>query len=255
MSAFTIIIPARYGSSRLPGKPLLDIAGKPMIAHVYDRARESLAKRIYVATDDARIAEAVEGFGGSVLMTRADHPSGTDRLAECADTLELDDDEIVVNVQGDEPMLPAELISQVANNLAANPQAGIATLCERIHDRETLFNPNAVKVVKNEAGMALYFSRAPIPWARDYFADADAGLPPTYDFYRHIGIYAYRVGFLRDYVTWGSCPLEGIESLEQLRAMWRGVPIHVDVAAKAPPAGVDTEADLQRVRAVMAKSS
>ncbi|OZG73453.1 3-deoxy-manno-octulosonate cytidylyltransferase [Hahella sp. CCB-MM4] len=253
MTDFTVIIPARYASTRLPGKPLLDIAGKPMVQHVYHRAQESNASEIYVATDDGKIEEAVKQFGGQCIMTSSNHPSGTDRLAECARILGLDDDHIIVNVQGDEPLLPAELINLVAENLAHQTEAGIATLCEKIHDRGALFNPNVVKVVKNEAGMAMYFSRAPIPWARDFFAENTEGLAPSMDCYRHIGIYAYRVGFLRSYVNWGTSPIETIEALEQLRALWHGVSIHVDVVKKTPPAGVDTPEDLERVRAILAK--
>ena len=254
MSPYTVIIPARYASTRLPGKPLLDIGGKPMVEHVFRRAQKSKATSIYVATDDLRINGVLEGGSIPCLMTSPNHPSGTDRLAECAEQLDLDDDQILVNVQGDEPLIPPELIDRVAKNLASNPEAGIATLCEKIHDRATLNNPNAVKVIKNEAGMALYFSRAPIPWARDFFAQNPQGLPETYDYYRHIGIYAYRVGFLHDYVNWGSCMLEKIEALEQLRAMWHGVQIHVDVVTKAPPPGVDTQEDLDRVREILKES-
>lgn len=251
MTRFTVIIPARYASSRLPGKPLVPIAGKPMIRLVVDRANESNAASIYVATDDDRISEVLQAADIPCLMTSAQHPSGTDRLAECASQLDLDDDDIVVNVQGDEPLIPAALINQVAENLASYPEAGIATLCEKIHDRDTLMNPNVVKVVKDEAGMALYFSRAPIPWARDFFVHNRVGLPETDDYYRHIGIYAYRVGFLHDYVNWGSCMLEKIEALEQLRALWHGVKIHVHVVTEAPPPGIDTEADLERVRKML----
>lgn len=254
MSPFTVVIPARYASTRLPGKPLLDIGGKPMIQHVFERAAESLASNIYVATDDGRVGKVLAEAGIPWLMTSSKHPSGTDRLAECAVQLDLDDEQIVVNVQGDEPLIPAELINQVADNLAMHPQAGMATLCEKIHSRDTLMNPNVVKVVKDEAGMALYFSRAPIPWARDYFAQASEGLPEAFDYYRHIGIYAYRVGFLRDYVNWGSCMLEKTESLEQLRAILHGVGIHVHVVTTTPPPGVDTEADLERVRRILQES-
>lgn len=255
--SFSVIIPARYASTRLPGKPLQDIHGKPMVQHVFERAMESQAARCHVATDDQRIFDAVVGFGGNALMTLSSHPSGTDRLAECANQLELDDSDIIVNVQGDEPLLPADLINLVADNLARNEGAGIATLAERIHDSATLFNPNAVKVVMDEAGMALYFSRAPIPWARDHFAKdgfsaGDQGFPDNFDYYRHIGIYAYRVGFLRDYVSWGASMLEQIESLEQLRALWHGVKIHVGVVKQAPPPGVDTPEDLETVRKMLA---
>jgi len=251
MVNFTAVIPARYASSRLPAKPLLDIEGSTMIQHVFNRAAESNAEHIYVATDDQRIAKVLEKVSIPYLMTSVDHPSGTDRLAECARLLDLDDDRIIVNVQGDEPLLPPALINQVAENLAMHPDAGISTLCEKIHDRATLMNPNAVKVIMNEAGMALYFSRAPVPWAREHFAGQSSGLPETYDYYRHIGIYAYKVGFLHDYVNWGSCMLEKIECLEQLRAMWHGVPIHVQVVTEAPPPGVDTPEDLERVRGII----
>lgn len=248
---FVVVIPARYASTRLPGKPLQDIAGKPMIRHVWEQARKSAASRVVVATDDARIVEACQAFGAEVLLTAASHNSGTDRLAEVATLLGLADDAIVVNVQGDEPLIPPAIIDQVAVNLAAHPEAGIATLAEPIQEAAQLFNPNVVKVVSDASGLALTFSRAPLPWARDAFAATRDVLPAGVPFRRHIGIYAYRAGFLHDFVAWGPCWLEDGECLEQLRALWHGVRIHVADALEAPPAGVDTVEDLQRVRQLL----
>ncbi|MCQ9395144.1 3-deoxy-manno-octulosonate cytidylyltransferase [Pseudomonas viridiflava] len=248
---FTVVIPARYGSSRFPGKPLKLIAGKPMVQLVWEQARKSNAQRVVVATDDARIFEACQAFGAEVLMTRDDHNSGTDRLAEVATQLGLAADAIVVNVQGDEPMIPPAVIDQVASNLAAHPEAGISTLAEPIDDVAALFNPNVVKVSSDINGLALTFSRAPLPWARDALAANRDELPAGVPFRRHIGIYAYRAGFLHDFVSWGPCMLENTENLEQLRALWNGVRIHVADALEAPPAGVDTPEDLERVRRLL----
>ncbi|WP_313512934.1 3-deoxy-manno-octulosonate cytidylyltransferase [Pseudomonas sp.] len=248
---FTVVIPARYASSRLPGKPLQDIAGKPMVRHVWEQARKSSAQRVVIATDDERIVSACRAFGAEVLLTRADLNSGTDRLAEVAVQLGLADDAIVVNVQGDEPLIPPLIIDQVAGNLAAHPEAGIATLAEPIEDVASLFNANVVKVVSDLDGLALTFSRAPLPWARDAFAASREQLPEGIPYRRHIGIYAYRAGFLFDFVAWGPCWLESAESLEQLRALWHGVRIHVGDALEAPPTGVDTPEDLQRVRLLL----
>ena len=250
-TAFTVVIPARYASSRLPGKPLQDIAGKPMVQHVWEQACKSSAQRVVVATDDVRIVEACRGFGAEVLLTRVEHNSGTDRLAEVAAALGLAPEAIVVNVQGDEPLIPPAIIDQVADNLAVNPQAAIATLAEPIEDAATLFNPNVVKVVSDMSGLALTFSRAPLPWARDAFAVDRDRLPANVPYRRHIGIYAYRAQFLHDFVTWGPCWLEDGECLEQLRALWHGVRIHVADALQAPPAGVDTQDDLDRVRRLL----
>ncbi|MBP0944129.1 3-deoxy-manno-octulosonate cytidylyltransferase [Pseudomonas alliivorans] len=248
---FTVVIPARYGSSRFPGKPLKVIAGKPMVQLVWEQARKSNAQRVVVATDDARIFEACQAFGAEVLMTRDDHNSGTDRLAEVATQLGLAADAIVVNVQGDEPMIPPAVIDQVASNLAAHPEAGISTLAEPIDDVAALFNPNVVKVSSDINGLALTFSRAPLPWARDALAVNRDELPAGVPYRRHIGIYAYRAGFLHDFVGWGSCQLENTENLEQLRALWNGVRIHVADALEALPAGVDTPEDLERVRRLL----
>ncbi|MGH8347243.1 MAG: 3-deoxy-manno-octulosonate cytidylyltransferase [Pseudomonas sp.] len=250
-TAFTVVIPSRYASTRLPGKPLLLIAGKPMIQHVWEQASKSSAERVVVATDDARIVEACNGFGAEVVLTREDHNSGTDRLAEVAMKLGLAPDAIVVNVQGDEPLIPPGVIDQVAANLAAHAEARMATLAEPIEDVDTLFNPNVVKVVSDLNGLALTFSRSTLPWARDAFAVSREQLPQGVPYRRHIGIYAYRAGFLQDFVSWGPCWLENTESLEQLRALWHGVRIHVDDALIAPPAGVDTVEDLERVRRLL----
>ncbi|WP_439888157.1 3-deoxy-manno-octulosonate cytidylyltransferase [Pseudomonas sp. MBLB4123] len=250
-TAFTVVIPARYASSRLPGKPLQQIAGKPMIQHVWEQACKSGAQQVVVATDDARIVEACRGFGAAVQLTRPDHNSGTDRLAEVASALGLAADAIVVNVQGDEPLIPPAIIDQVAANLAANPQAAIATLAEPIDEVSALFNPNVVKVASDASGLALTFSRAPLPWARDAFAVDRQQLPAGVPYRRHIGIYAYRAQFLHDFVAWGPCWLENTECLEQLRALWHGVRIHVADALQAPPAGVDTADDLERVRRLL----
>lgn len=249
--AFTVVIPARFASTRLPGKPLQMIAGKPMVQHVWEQARKSAAQRVVIATDDARIVEACQAFGGEVVMTRVDHNSGTDRLAEVATQLGLAPDAIVVNVQGDEPLIPPSVIDQVAANLTAHAEAGMATLAEPIEDLETLFNTNVVKVVSDLNGLALTFSRATLPWARDQFAKSQTQMPEGVPYRRHIGIYAYRAGFLHDFVSWGPCWLEDTECLEQLRALWHGVRIHVADALIAPPAGVDTLEDLERVRRLL----
>lgn len=252
--SFTVVIPARYASTRFPGKPLAELAGKPMIEHVYLRACESEASRVVVATDDERIASVAEGFGAEVVMTSADHPSGTDRLQEVTSKLGFYADEIVVNVQGDEPLIPAKIINQVAHNLAARPEAAISTLAEPIDSVEALMNPNVVKVVTDREGMALYFSRAAIAWPRDAMLHAKGQLtelPDSFNWRRHIGMYAYRVRFLNDYVSWAPAPIETCESLEQLRALWNGARIHVDNALIAPPTGVDTPEDLERLRALM----
>lgn len=253
--SYTVVIPARYGSTRLPGKPLADIAGKPMVRHVYERACESGADRVVVATDDERIVTACRRFGAEVLLTSADHPSGTDRLQEVASRLKLPDDARLINVQGDEPLLPAALIDQVAEALEQFPQAAIATLCEPVTRPEELFNPNVVKVVRDYEGFAHYFSRSPMPWDRDHWqASAVPGtLAEGYQAWRHIGIYGYRAGLLHRFVTWPPAPLELTESLEQLRALQNGARIHVSEACVAPPAGVDTPEDLERLRALMHK--
>lgn len=248
---FKVAIPARYASSRLPGKPLRTIGGLPMIQHVHDRAKESGAGEVVIATDDERIAETAAGFGAQVRMTSLDHQSGTERLAELAGIMGWTEDTIVVNVQGDEPFMPPALIRQVAADLAQHRDAGIATLCTPIISAHELFDPNAVKVVCDARGYALYFSRAPIPWDREAFARSTQELPGGSLHFRHIGLYAYRVGFLNEYRRLPPCALERTEMLEQLRALAHGVRIHVTEAADAPGVGVDTEADLARAEEAM----
>ncbi|WP_159564559.1 3-deoxy-manno-octulosonate cytidylyltransferase [Budvicia diplopodorum] len=243
--SFVAIIPARFASTRLPGKPLADIAGKPMVVHVMERAIQSGASRVIVATDHLDVKAAVERAGGEVCLTSPDHNSGTERLAEVIEHYKFSDDQIIVNVQGDEPLIPPVIISQVANNLAG-AEAGMATLAVPLTSVEEAFNPNAVKVVIDRNGYALYFSRATIPWERNRFA---VSCDEIGDFYlRHIGIYAYRAGFIRRYIEWAPSKLEQIEMLEQLRVLWYGEKIHVDVAKAIPSVGVDTDEDLARVR-------
>ena len=253
--AYTIVIPARYGSTRLPGKPLLDIFGKPMLERVWEQANNSGAERVVIATDDARVFDVAQGFGAEVAMTSVDHPSGTDRLQQVAEQLQLPADHIVVNVQGDEPLIPPTVIDQVALNLERHTEASVATLCEEIVTVKDLRNTNIVKVVCDAQGMALYFSRAPIPWPRDAFAEASDVMPATGKWYRHIGIYAYRTGFLHDYVRWEPAPGERLEQLEQLRALNQGVSIHVEQAIEPVPGGVDTEEDLMLVRGLFQGTS
>ena len=249
---FSVIIPARFASTRLPGKPLLDIAGKPMIQHVWERASESAASRVIIATDAEIVRRACQDFGAEVCMTSEAHQSGTDRLQEVVQIAGLSEDEIVVNVQGDEPLIPPAVIDQVAANLAARPDQRMATLAEPIDSLEVLRNPNVVKVARAADGFALYFSRACVPWARDEFAAQPDVLPPGIPFWRHIGIYAYRVSLLNDFVSWPMGQLESVEKLEQLRAMEHGVRIHVDASSETIPGGVDTQADLDKVRAIIA---
>ena len=251
---FTVLIPARYASSRLPGKALADIGGKPMVVRVADCARASGAGAVWIATDDARIVAAAREHGCDALLTRADHASGTDRLAEAAATLGLTDDEIVVNVQGDEPLMPPELVGRLAHALAQRTTASMATACVPITDPEKLRNPNVVKVVCDHSGYALYFSRSPIPYARDAVAAGGpaAVLPDGLPAYHHLGIYAYRAGFLRAYAKLAPAPIERFEALEQLRALWHGHRIAVIVAEAELPPGVDTPEDLERTRRLFA---
>lgn len=251
MPTFKVVIPARYASSRLPGKPLRLLLGKPMIEHVYRRAQESGAEQVVIATDDARIEQVAGVFGAEVVLTSPDHPSGTDRLAEVIDQLKWPDDTIVVNVQGDEPLMPAALVRQVANNLAVHTDVAIATLGTPIKDAAEFFNPNVVKLVADRNGRALYFSRAPIPWDRDGFAQSRDRLPAGIPHRRHLGLYAYRGSFLRAYRHLEPAPLERTEMLEQLRALWHGYRIHVADAETLPGPGVDTEDDVAKVEALL----
>jgi len=246
-TGFKVVIPARYGSTRLPGKPLLDIAGKPMIVHVCQRALEADAEQVVVATDDQRIFDAVSDLGLQAVMTDSNHQSGTERIAEVARILGWRDDEIVVNLQGDEPLIPPAYIRDAAQALAGQTQAGIATLAAKIVEADEIFNPNAVKVVLDKAGYALYFSRAPIPWNRATFPDNHDPAVSTLPHLRHIGMYAYTVGFLQRYCSWSASPLESVEALEQLRILWHGEKVRVEIVDKTPEAGVDTEEDLRRV--------
>jgi 3-deoxy-manno-octulosonate cytidylyltransferase (CMP-KDO synthetase) len=250
--SFIVAIPARYGSTRLAGKPLLPIAGEPMILHVARRALAAGARDVVVATDDQRIADALRDSGVRVAMTRADHASGSDRLAECAEQLAWPDDAIVVNLQGDEPLAPASGIRAVA--AALDGGAPMATLATAVTSAEELFNPNCVKVVGSGDGHALYFSRAPLPWARDAFAQSRERLPDGVTFLRHIGIYAYRAGFLRQFAKLAPTPLERAESLEQLRALEHGHRIALRIAPEPFPAGVDTVEDLQRVQRILSEN-
>ena len=245
---FHVVIPARFASTRLPGKPLADIAGQPMVVRVATAARRAKADGVWVATDDERIAAAVRHHGFDAVMTRADHASGTDRIAEVADQLSWDDADIVVNVQGDEPLLDPTLIEAVAAALRGDPDAAMATAAHPLRTAAEFFNPNVVKVVCDVRGRALYFSRAPIPWDRDHFADGRDALPSDFPAQRHIGLYAYRVSFLRRFGQLAACPLERFEALEQLRALWHGYPIQVVSIDHPPAAGVDTPEDLERVR-------
>jgi 3-deoxy-manno-octulosonate cytidylyltransferase (CMP-KDO synthetase) len=251
VTAFKVVIPARFASSRLPGKPLVPLAGRPMVLHVAERAAEAGAEEVIVATDDPRIAETVTRAGFAVGMTASHHPSGTDRIAEVVRRHGWPDDSVVVNLQGDEPLMPPSLIRQVAADLASHSRAVIATLATPILDRDILFDPHAVKVVRDAAGYACYFSRAPIPWHRDEFLRDTTRLPAGVDFLRHIGLYAYRAGFVQRFVDWPPAPLEAAESLEQLRALWHGEPIHVSIVAEPPGHGVDTPDDVRRVEQIL----
>jgi len=244
--SFTVIIPARLASTRLPNKPLADLGGKPMVVRVAERARESGASRIIVATDAPSILEACALHGIEACMTRADHPSGTDRIAEVAQTLGLPPEEVVVNLQGDEPLIDPALLAACAALVGQG--VPMATCAHPIHEVAEVFNPNIVKVVLDKAGRALYFSRATIPWHRDAFAASQDSLPAGYAPLRHIGLYAYSNAFLQAYPALEASPLETIEALEQLRVLWHGVPIAVHVTGSAPPGGVDTPDDLERVR-------
>jgi len=249
--AFSVVIPARFQSSRLPGKPLMDLGGLSMLERVYQQACKSGASQVYIATDHLDIMNHAKGFCDHVIMTREDHLTGTDRLQEVVEHLGLPDDHIVVNVQGDEPLIPPKLIDQVANNLQLFSNASIATLAEQVNDVEQVFDPNAVKLVRNAANMAMYFSRAPLPWDRSW-GEAQSNVLQSDVYLRHIGLYAYRVGFLHRYVTWSQAEYESLESLEQLRALHHGEGIHVDLAPQGMPGGVDTPEDLARMREFLA---
>ncbi|MBI2314127.1 MAG: 3-deoxy-manno-octulosonate cytidylyltransferase [Betaproteobacteria bacterium] len=253
MTEFVVVIPARHASTRLPGKPLADIGGKPMVVRVAEQAAAAGAREVWIATDHREIADTATAHGFKACMTRSDHASGTDRLAEVTATRGWPDSAIVVNVQGDEPLIAPKLIREMAQDLDGRADAMISTACYPIRDRATLFNPNVVKVALDREGYALYFSRAPIPYARDAFATGNDTWPDGHPAYRHIGIYAYRVGFLKSYATLAPAPLERAESLEQLRALWHGHRIHVRVTNHEPAPGVDTREDLDAVRRQFAR--
>ena len=246
--SFTVVIPARYASTRFPGKPLIDLQGKPMVVRVAERAAKSSAAAVVVATDDQRIADACMRAGVRVAMTRSDHATGTDRLSEVVTQLGLNDDAVVVNVQGDEPLIPSFVIDQVAALLQQQPSAAMATLCHPIHDVPDAINANVVKCVLNEAGEAIYFSRAPIPFARDAWAAGMNGMPAGLPMYRHIGLYAYRASFLRKFPLLPVPAMERFEALEQLRALAHGYRIAAAVIDAPLPPGIDTPEDYQRLR-------
>ncbi len=250
--SFKVVIPARHASSRLPGKPLLDIGGQPMVAHVWQRAIDSGAEQVIIATDDERIAQAARDFGAEAVMTSADHATGTDRIAEAARLMAWPADTIVVNVQGDEPLLEPSLITQLAMDMASHERAAMTTIATPIHDASELFDPHVVKTVLDDQGYALYFSRAPIPWQRDGFDAKRPVLPEDTPFYRHIGLYAYRESFLQRYASMTPSALERAEALEQLRALSHGEAIHVSITQHPPSHGVDTAEDLERVRRLVA---
>ncbi|MBU0620886.1 MAG: 3-deoxy-manno-octulosonate cytidylyltransferase [Gammaproteobacteria bacterium] len=254
MFPFKVVIPARFASTRLPGKPLLDICGKPMVIRVAEQAAQSGAQQIIIATDHQPIITAAEEHGFQACMTRADHTSGTDRIAEVVKQQGWSDDTIVVNVQGDEPLIPPQLIRAVAQHLHEHPECAIATACHAIHDDASMRNPNIVKVVLDKNANALYFSRAPIPWPRDAYAKNEP-LPHDIEVLRHVGIYAYRASFLRDFEKLAPAEMEKIESLEQLRALYHGYKIGVFKTDQAPPSGVDTELDLGITRRLFTETS
>lgn len=247
MNDFKIVIPSRYASSRFPAKPLVDLCGKPLVQHVYDCACKTGADTVVIATDDKRIADVAEKFGANVCMTSANHASGTDRIVEVAEKMGWKDEDVVVNLQGDEPLTPEKIIVQVANNLHANPDAVCATLSAALSSRDEITNPNVVKVVADKNGFAMYFSRADIPYDRDQTIPVD----DLSEYQRHIGIYAYRVGFLKEYTQMPVCTLEKHEALEQLRILWNGKKIHVAEAIELPGHGVDTPEDLEQVKAIL----
>ena len=251
---FTVIIPARYASTRLPGKSLLDLCGKPVVQHVYERGIASGAPRVVIATDDARIESVARTFGAEVVMTSPDHTSGTERIAEVANLLQLGDRDIVVNLQGDEPMMPGAVVRQVAQLLTSGAECVMATVFERIMQAHDVFDPNIVKVVVDANGRAVYFSRAPIPWSRSHFSSSgSAAWPLPHPYLRHVGLYAYRVSFLRQYTQLSPCDLERTEALEQLRVLHHGHAIAVAEACAPTGIGIDTADDLARVQRLMSR--
>lgn len=252
MNDYKIVIPARYASSRLPGKPLIELAGKPMIQHVYERAVETGIEDIVIATDNDRIKAVASAFGADVMMTSPDHDNGTERIAEVVQARGWSDDTVVVNLQGDEPLIPRSLIATTAQSLIDHPQAGMSSVCTALDADRDVFDPNVVKVVLDRLGFAMYFSRASIPWDRDSYRDQPGVKTARMPVYRHIGMYGYRVSFLNEYSQMEPCALENTECLEQLRALWYGVRIHMAVIDQAPGHGVDTPDDVARVEKAIA---
>ena len=250
---FHVVIPARYDSSRLPGKVLMDIAGKTMLQRVYEQAISSGAESVAIATDNEQVAQVAEAFGATVCMTSYRHASGTERLSEAVEALQFDGSEIVVCLQADEPLVPPEFIRLAAESLAEHPNVKVSSLCQKITNPDDIFNRNVVKVILNRRNHAMYFTRASAPWDREKFGVVDDDLAPSPVHYKHIGLYAYRVGFLQDYINWSPSPLEKIELLEQLRILWHGGRIHMSVVSKSMPHGDDTEEDLLAVRALFDK--
>lgn len=250
---FVVVIPARFASTRLPGKPLRELAGKPLIQHVFERALESGARTVMVATDDERVAEVAQRFGALAMLTDPQHTSGSERIAEVVTREAWSLERVVVNLQGDEPFMPASMIRCVAADLLQRPEVPMSTLGVPLHEVRDLFDPNVVKLIRDEQGFALYFSRAPIPWDRDHFPPQGGTLPPGY--FRHVGLYGYRVGFLKRYVTWPSTGPERLERLEQLRVLGHGERIYVSIVPEDPGFGVDTEEDLRRAEHRLKASS
>ncbi|MEH6344476.1 MAG: 3-deoxy-manno-octulosonate cytidylyltransferase [Bermanella sp.] len=253
MSDYKIVIPARYGSSRLPGKPLIQLAGKPMVQHVYERALATGVDEVVIATDDQRILDVAKAFGADVVMTRVDHENGTERIAEVAKLRNWKDTDVIVNLQGDEPLIPRQLIELTAMGLLNNPEAGMSSLCAPIIDAHDAFDPNVVKVVLDNRGFAMYFSRASIPWDRELYKDGLNDVTKESAVYRHIGMYGYRVSFLKQYQDMSVTALERAECLEQLRALCYGIKIHMSVIDEPPGHGVDTPEDAVRVEALLKK--
>ncbi|MCW8899057.1 MAG: 3-deoxy-manno-octulosonate cytidylyltransferase [Gammaproteobacteria bacterium] len=251
--SFRIVIPARFASTRLPAKPLREICGKPMIAHVIERAQQSKAEEVIVATDSEEIAAAISDLDVRVCMTHENHQSGTERLSEVIEQLGFDDDQILINLQGDEPMMPPVCLNQVGQALEEDIHLKMATLCTPLTDIEELFDPHAVKVVRDINDFALYFTRAAVPWSRDCFNEVPREMPKQQEYQRHIGLYGYRAGFIKQYLEWDSSDIEKTESLEQLRVLYHGEKIKVITAATPPGPGVDTLDDLNRVCGLMSK--
>src|SRR3989338_8251584 len=246
-----IVIPAHYGSTRLAGKVLLDIAGKPMVQHVYERAKKSRADQVMIATDDQRVFETAKDFGADIYMTAATHRSGTERASELVDRLKMADDDIVIVLQADEPLVPVVILDQLIDILKQKPDLSVATLCDPIDNMNDVFDPNVTRAVLDKNNFALYFSHAPMPWYRNGFSKEQKELPKDFNYYRHIGIYGYRAAFVRRYIKMPASQIEFVECLEQLRILWNSEKIYVAIAKEKPGPGVDTQEDLNRVRELL----